>query len=163
MKTMMYEGSDGTNNFVAFTAQILEEGMVTPTVDHTQPNSISDDEEELTEKELIANYQILFHKWSKRTQTYTTVEAERKHLSRENMELTKADKDQKMEIGILGGKIQSMTSGIKMMNSSTEILDEILEKGKNNISNSGIRCTKREARKKGQATTKWIALSHQQE
>ncbi|GAA0171616.1 hypothetical protein LIER_25604 [Lithospermum erythrorhizon] len=47
------EGSDGTKNFVAFTAQILEEG----TVDHTEPDNISDNEEELTEEELIANYQ----------------------------------------------------------------------------------------------------------
>ncbi|GAA0145721.1 hypothetical protein LIER_36175 [Lithospermum erythrorhizon] len=122
------EGSDGSNNFVAFTAQIHEEGIVPPTVNHTQPDSISDDEEKLTEEGLIANYQMLFYKWSKLTQTYTTVEVELKHLVRENMELTKVVEDQKMEIGILEGKIQSMTRGIKMMNSSTEILDEILEK-----------------------------------
>ncbi|GAA0173512.1 hypothetical protein LIER_27109 [Lithospermum erythrorhizon] len=134
------EESDGTNTFVAFTAQIHGEGTVNPTMSHTQPDSISDDEEDLTEEELIVNYQMLFHKWSKLTQTYTIVEAERKHLVRMNMELTKVVEYQKIEIGILEGKIQSMTRGIKMMNSSIEILDEILEEGKKNISNFGIRC-----------------------
>ncbi|GAA0186918.1 hypothetical protein LIER_34206 [Lithospermum erythrorhizon] len=93
------EGSDGPNNFVSFTTQILEEGTVTPTVDHTQPDNIYDDEEELTEEELIENYQIFFHKWSKLTQTYTTIEAERKHLIRENIKLIKVVKDKKMDIG----------------------------------------------------------------
>ncbi|GAA0184967.1 hypothetical protein LIER_32255 [Lithospermum erythrorhizon] len=56
------EGSDGTNTFVTFTAQIHEELIVPPTVSTTQPDSISDDEEELTKEELIENYQMLFQK-----------------------------------------------------------------------------------------------------
>ncbi|GAA0151607.1 hypothetical protein LIER_10294 [Lithospermum erythrorhizon] len=77
------------------------------------------------------------------------------------MELTKVVEDQKGVIGILEGKVHSMTRGIKMMNFSTKILDEILEKGKKSMSNSGIGCTTREARKKGPTTTRWIASSHQ--
>ncbi|GAA0169712.1 hypothetical protein LIER_24132 [Lithospermum erythrorhizon] len=73
------------------------------------------------------------------------------------MELTKVIEDKKGEIGILEGKVQSMTSGIKMMNSNTEILNEIIEKGKKSMSNSGIDCTVREARKKGPTTTRWIS------
>ncbi|GAA0145416.1 hypothetical protein LIER_05614 [Lithospermum erythrorhizon] len=73
---------------------------------------------------------MLFHKWSILTRIYTTVEVETKQLVRVNMGLTKTVEDQLVRIGILEGKIQSMTRGIKMMNSSTKILDEILEKGK---------------------------------
>ncbi|GAA0165289.1 hypothetical protein LIER_20732 [Lithospermum erythrorhizon] len=68
MKSDEEEVSDGTNTLVAFTAQLHEEATVPPTVSTTQPDNISDDEEELTEEELIANYQMLFHKWSKLTQ-----------------------------------------------------------------------------------------------
>ncbi|GAA0169713.1 hypothetical protein LIER_24133 [Lithospermum erythrorhizon] len=72
------EGSDNVNNFVAFTTQVSREGYVNPSTSHIQSGNITDDEEDLTEEELIANYQLLFHKWSKLTQVYTIVEVERK-------------------------------------------------------------------------------------
>ncbi|GAA0165288.1 hypothetical protein LIER_20731 [Lithospermum erythrorhizon] len=50
-----------------------------------------------------------------------------------------------------------------MMNSSTEILDEILKKRKKGISNSGIGFTTREEKKKGHVTTRWVASNSQQE
>ncbi|GAA0172984.1 hypothetical protein LIER_26696 [Lithospermum erythrorhizon] len=59
-------------------------------------------------------------------------------------------------------QIQSLTKDIKMMNSSTEILDEILEKGKKGTSNSRIGCTTREEKKKSHVNTRWVASSSQQ-
>ncbi|GAA0184273.1 hypothetical protein LIER_31561 [Lithospermum erythrorhizon] len=72
------EGSDSVNNFVAFTAQVFEKWFVNPSVSHIQYGNISDDEEDLTEEELIANYQLLFTKGLELTQVYTVVEAEMK-------------------------------------------------------------------------------------
>ncbi|GAA0154497.1 hypothetical protein LIER_12456 [Lithospermum erythrorhizon] len=106
---------------------------------------------------------MLFHKWSKLTQTYTIVEEERKSLTRINMGLAKIVEDQKVEIGFLEGKIQSLTKGIKMMNSSTKILDEIQDKGKKDTSNSGIGCTTREAKKKRPVNKRWVASNSQHE
>ncbi|GAA0167049.1 hypothetical protein LIER_22071 [Lithospermum erythrorhizon] len=97
---------------------------------------ISDDEGDLIEEELIANNQMLFQKWTKLTQIYSV--------------LTKMVEDQKIEIEILEGRIRTMTRGINMLNSSTEIIDEILEKGKKNVPKYGIGCTKREERRKVQ-------------
>ncbi|GAA0164081.1 hypothetical protein LIER_19800 [Lithospermum erythrorhizon] len=55
------EGNDNkVSNFVAFTVRNLNESTGSPTVvDHVSDN-LSDDEEELTKEELMANYQMLF-------------------------------------------------------------------------------------------------------
>ncbi|GAA0151708.1 hypothetical protein LIER_10368 [Lithospermum erythrorhizon] len=63
-------------NFVSFTYKISIKEVVNPTViDHPFDN-INDDEQELTEEELMANYQMLFMKWSKLTKAYATGETE---------------------------------------------------------------------------------------
>ncbi|GAA0162776.1 hypothetical protein LIER_18796 [Lithospermum erythrorhizon] len=77
----------------------------------------------------MANYQMLFDKWSKLTKAYTLKEAERQKLTHANSIMLKIEEEQKSEIGVLEGKVESMIKGIKMMNSSRYLLDEILEKG----------------------------------
>ncbi|GAA0184272.1 hypothetical protein LIER_31560 [Lithospermum erythrorhizon] len=77
------------------------------------------------------------------------------------MELTKVVEDQKVELVVLEEKGQSMTKGIKMMNSSTEILDEILEQEKKNIFNSGISFPTKEERKNVFTTRRWIVSNYQ--
>ncbi|GAA0149771.1 hypothetical protein LIER_08867 [Lithospermum erythrorhizon] len=91
---------------------------------------MSEDEGELTEEELMANYQLLFDKWSKLTQVYTLGEIEKTVLKKKNEKLVKAVEEQKLEICILEDKLERMVRGINMMNSSTPILDEILMQGK---------------------------------
>ncbi|GAA0160084.1 hypothetical protein LIER_16719 [Lithospermum erythrorhizon] len=129
------EGNN-SNTFVAFTAKIHQEESETEC--HYQSGSPSDDDGELTEEELIANCQMLFRKWTKLTQNCTSLETEKNELIVQNINLVKKIKEQKAEISFLGEKIQKMSRGIKMMNSSTDILDEILEKGKKDVFRSGI-------------------------
>ncbi|GAA0156043.1 hypothetical protein LIER_13627 [Lithospermum erythrorhizon] len=125
------------NNFVAFTTVVSEEDSITPSVNDNHDID-SEDEEEVTNKELIANYQMFYNKWSKLTKAYTINEVARKELMKENTELLKTVADQKAEIGVLEGRVESMTKGIKMMNSNINILDEILEKGNRGKGTTGI-------------------------
>ncbi|GAA0144988.1 hypothetical protein LIER_05287 [Lithospermum erythrorhizon] len=127
------------SNFVAFTSKISTEDIINPIVmDHSSDN-ISDNKEELTEEELMANYQMLFIKWSKLTQAYTTGETARSELVQKNQELTRPVEEQKTEICILEEKIQGMIKGIKMMNISTNVLDQIfLRPGKGILSVEGL-------------------------
>ncbi|GAA0184696.1 hypothetical protein LIER_31984 [Lithospermum erythrorhizon] len=98
----------------------------------------NDDEGELTEEELMGNYQMLFVKWSKPTQAYTTREIKHSNLVQKNHELTKLVEEQRVEICILEEKIWAMIKEIKIMNSSTEVLDEILLQGTRSGDNIGI-------------------------
>ncbi|GAA0186984.1 transmembrane signal receptor [Lithospermum erythrorhizon] len=132
------ENNTEVSNFVAFTAHDVQESTINPIVNDCDPDSMSEEEEELTEEELMANYQLLFDKWSKLTKTYTSGEIERNTLKKRNKELEKMVEEQKLEIRILENKLERMTRGINMMNSSTPILDEILSQGKRCGDNSGI-------------------------
>ncbi|GAA0149222.1 hypothetical protein LIER_36889 [Lithospermum erythrorhizon] len=124
------ESDNKFSNFVAFTARDSKEDMVSPIViDHSIDN-ISDDEGDLTEEELMTNYQILFMKLSKLTQAYTTGEIEWSTPMQKNQELIKGVEEQRVEIYILEKKVQGMIKGIKMMNSSTTVLYQILLQGK---------------------------------
>ncbi|GAA0149770.1 hypothetical protein LIER_08868 [Lithospermum erythrorhizon] len=124
------ESNNEVSNFVAFTARDVQEVIVNPSVNDYLPDSMSEDEGELTEEELMANYQLLFDKWSKLTQVYTLGEIEKTVLKKKNEKLVKAVEEQKLEICILEDKLERMVRGINMMNSSTPILDEILMQGK---------------------------------
>ncbi|GAA0164149.1 hypothetical protein LIER_19854 [Lithospermum erythrorhizon] len=64
------------------------EDIVTPTVTHNVHND-SEDEGEITEEELMENYQMLFDKWSKLTKGYTLKEVERQKLAHANSILLK--------------------------------------------------------------------------
>ncbi|GAA0163613.1 hypothetical protein LIER_19434 [Lithospermum erythrorhizon] len=130
-RTDKEEGSDNkVSNSVAFTARDTKEDVVTPTVNDCPIDTVSDKEEDLTQEELMANYQIMFMKWSKLTRAYTTGETKRDALMKKNHDLMKCVEQQKLEIRILEEKVQGMIKCIKMMNSSTTTLDEILLQGK---------------------------------
>ncbi|GAA0155188.1 hypothetical protein LIER_12970 [Lithospermum erythrorhizon] len=83
------EGDHNETNFVAFTIQIQTSITVNPPLNNCDTDPASDDEGELIEEELVSNYQMLFDKWSELTQGYTSKEAERSELLRENLDLCK--------------------------------------------------------------------------
>ncbi|GAA0161968.1 hypothetical protein LIER_18163 [Lithospermum erythrorhizon] len=140
--TRNYDGEnedvkDTVSNFMPFTATISKEDNVTPTVNHSACHD-NEHDGEINEEELMINYQMLFDKWSMLTKAYTLKEAERQKLEQANSVLLKIVEVQKYEIGVLEGKVESMTKEIKMMKSSTNILDKILEKGNRGRDASGI-------------------------
>ncbi|GAA0174826.1 hypothetical protein LIER_28136 [Lithospermum erythrorhizon] len=97
------EQSDNkVTNFVAFTARDTRETAVNPSVNECVTDSMGDEE------------------------AYTSGEAERVLLLKKNGDLMQCVERQQLEIRILEDKIQRMIKGIKMMNSSTTVLDEIL-------------------------------------
>ncbi|GAA0168918.1 hypothetical protein LIER_23513 [Lithospermum erythrorhizon] len=57
--------------------------------------------------------------------TYTKVEAERCILKKENENLTKIVIDRNEEIQNMNAKLKALNKGLKMMNSCTNILQEI--------------------------------------
>ncbi|GAA0162653.1 hypothetical protein LIER_18695 [Lithospermum erythrorhizon] len=113
------------SNFVAFTSVVSEVDSTDNIIHDPDPEA----EEEATNEELISNYQMLFNKWSKLAKTYIINEGVRKELVEENSGLLRTIVVQKDKIGVLEGRIENMIKGIRMMNSSTNILDEILETG----------------------------------
>ncbi|GAA0155179.1 hypothetical protein LIER_12963 [Lithospermum erythrorhizon] len=96
------------------------------------------DEEDLTQEELIENYKVLFCKWSKLTSVFTMNEAEKERLTKEDDELKKLVEIWRNEIVEWENKVKEFEKGIRMMNSSTNVLEEILTKGKPHGDNSGI-------------------------
>ncbi|GAA0154676.1 transmembrane signal receptor [Lithospermum erythrorhizon] len=122
------------SNFVAFTSILSENDLTDDATHDPDPET----EEEATNEELIANYQLLYNKWSKLAKTYILNEGIRKELVKEKSGLLKIVAEQKDKIGVLEGRIESMTKGIRMMNSSTNILDEILETGIRGKDTAGI-------------------------
>ncbi|GAA0159281.1 hypothetical protein LIER_43475 [Lithospermum erythrorhizon] len=132
------ESTNEVNNFVAFTAWMDQKATVNPAVNNYGPDDESDEEEEITEEELMANYQLLFDKWSTLTKVYTSGESERNKLKKMNKELIEKVEEQALKIHFLENKVERMTKGIHMMNSSTPILDEILAQGKRCGDNTGI-------------------------
>ncbi|GAA0141568.1 hypothetical protein LIER_42665 [Lithospermum erythrorhizon] len=90
------ESNNKVSNFVAFTARDTKETAVNPSVNEGVTDSISDEEGELTEEELMTNYQLLFIKWSKLTQAYTLGEAERVFVVKKNEDLMQCVERQKM-------------------------------------------------------------------
>ncbi|GAA0156055.1 hypothetical protein LIER_13638 [Lithospermum erythrorhizon] len=155
------EGSDNkVGDFVAVTARNSIEDTVSPTVIGHSIDNINDDEEDLTKEELMANYQMLFMKWSKLTQALTTDEKEHDIFVSKNQELMKQVEEQRVKIYSLEEKIQEIIKGIKMMNSSTNILDEILLQGKRSGDNTRIGFSGESSRKGMTSPTnprKWVA------
>ncbi|GAA0142753.1 hypothetical protein LIER_03581 [Lithospermum erythrorhizon] len=75
-----------------------------------------------------------------------------------NQELMKRVEEQRVEICNLEEKIQGMIKGIKMMNSSTAVLDEILLQGKRSGDNIGIGFSGRSSKKGRTSPTRvWVA------
>ncbi|GAA0161589.1 hypothetical protein LIER_17869 [Lithospermum erythrorhizon] len=114
---------DQVKNFVAFT-RVLEP-TVTDIVDDN-----SEDEEDMADEEVLENYKLLYTKWMELTVVYTKVDAERNKLKIENEKLRKLGEDQDQEIHQLKAQVNALNNGLKMMNSSTYILEEILGVGK---------------------------------
>ncbi|GAA0151612.1 hypothetical protein LIER_10299 [Lithospermum erythrorhizon] len=110
------------SNFVAFTAQSE------PPVDDSLPDD-SEDEEEMIEEELLQDYK-LYTKWTELTTVLTKSEVEKGKLKKEIEKLTKTVMGQDEEIRNYA-QLQSLNKGIKMMNSSTNILQEIIKIGNN--------------------------------
>ncbi|GAA0163413.1 hypothetical protein LIER_19287 [Lithospermum erythrorhizon] len=61
------ESDNKVSNFVAFTVRNTKEMDVNPSVNECTTDNMSDEEGDFTEEELMANYQLMFMKWSKLT------------------------------------------------------------------------------------------------
>ncbi|GAA0173246.1 hypothetical protein LIER_26902 [Lithospermum erythrorhizon] len=132
------ESDNKASNFVVFTVRDTKEMVVNPSVNECTTDNMSDEEGDLTEEELMVNYQLLFMKWLKLTQAYTSGEVERVSMLKKNEDLMQCVERKNLKICILEDKIQGMIKGIKMMNSSTIIWDEILLQGKRCGDNMGV-------------------------
>ncbi|GAA0147784.1 hypothetical protein LIER_07400 [Lithospermum erythrorhizon] len=118
---------DQISNLVAFT------GVLGPTVTVN-----SEDEEDMTDEEVLENYKLLYTKWMELTLVYTKVVAERKKLKIEDEKLRKLGVDQDQEIHHLKAQVNPLNKGLKMMNSSTNIVEEIFGVGKDVGDSTGI-------------------------
>ncbi|GAA0157710.1 hypothetical protein LIER_14917 [Lithospermum erythrorhizon] len=97
------------SNFVAFTAQTEP-----PVGDSLHDNS--EDEEEMTEEELLEDYKLLYTKWADElTMIYTKVDTEKGKLMKENEKLTKIVLDRDEEIENLNAQLKALNKGLKMM------------------------------------------------
>ncbi|GAA0167281.1 hypothetical protein LIER_22249 [Lithospermum erythrorhizon] len=128
------DSKSNVSNFVAFTSVVSEIDSTDNIIHDPDPEA----KEEATNEELIVNYQMLYNKWSKLAKTYIINEGVRKELVKEKSGLLRTIVEQKDKIGVLEGRIENMTKGIRMMNSSTNILDEILETGIRGKDTAGI-------------------------
>ncbi|GAA0150057.1 hypothetical protein LIER_09081 [Lithospermum erythrorhizon] len=118
-------------NFVAFSR------MIEPTVNDVV-NEISEDEGDMTDEEVLENYKLLFAKWMELTVVYTKVDTERNKLKIGNENLRKLVVEQDQEIQHLKAQFNGLNKGLKMMNSTTNILEEILRVGKDAGDSTGI-------------------------
>ncbi|GAA0159952.1 hypothetical protein LIER_16617 [Lithospermum erythrorhizon] len=100
-----------------------------PHVDNNRVDN-SEDKDEMTKKELLENYTLLYTKWTELTVIYTKAGTEKGKLKKENEKLAKMVLDRDEEINNLNAQLKSLNKGLKMMNSSTNIFDEILVTGK---------------------------------
>ncbi|GAA0163902.1 hypothetical protein LIER_19662 [Lithospermum erythrorhizon] len=119
------------SNFIAFTVQIE------PTVEDSLHEN-SEDEEDITKEELLEDNTLLYTKWTELTGVFTKPEVERSKLKRENKKLMRIIVERDEEIQNLNAQLKSLNQGIMMMNSSTNILEEIMEVGKYARYNTGI-------------------------
>ncbi|GAA0164071.1 hypothetical protein LIER_39715 [Lithospermum erythrorhizon] len=119
------------SNFVSFTAQ-----SESPVDDSFLEES--EDEDEMIEEDLLEDYKLLCSKWTELTRIYTKVEAEKGRLKEEVEKLLKTVEDRNKKIKGLNVQLQSFRRGLKMMNRSTNILEEILVMEKNAGDSIGI-------------------------
>ncbi|GAA0142649.1 hypothetical protein LIER_03496 [Lithospermum erythrorhizon] len=89
-------------------------------------NDNSEDEKNMTDEEVLENYKLLYTTWMELRVVYTKVDAERNKLKTENEKLMKLGVDQDQEIHQLRAQVNAVNKGLKMMNSNTDILEEIL-------------------------------------
>ncbi|GAA0144651.1 hypothetical protein LIER_35979 [Lithospermum erythrorhizon] len=92
----------------------------------------------MTEEELLEDYKLLYSKWTILIIIYTKAETKKGRLKKYIEKLLKIVEDRDEEIKGLNVQLQALSKGIKMMNSSTNILEEILVMGKNAKNNTGI-------------------------
>ncbi|GAA0152260.1 hypothetical protein LIER_10781 [Lithospermum erythrorhizon] len=80
--------------------------------------------------------------------------------NKKNHELTRIIEEQRAEICALEEKIEVMTKGIKMINSSTNVLGELLLQGKRSGDSSEIGFSEEHNRtRQVSPTRRWIAAS----
>ncbi|GAA0180067.1 hypothetical protein LIER_30062 [Lithospermum erythrorhizon] len=72
----------------------------------------SEEEEDITEEELLEDYKLLYTKWTELTIAYTKIEVERCKLKKENEMLTKIVMDRDEEIKNLNAQLKYLNKGI---------------------------------------------------
>ncbi|GAA0184764.1 hypothetical protein LIER_32052 [Lithospermum erythrorhizon] len=99
-------------------------------IDFDTVDDNNEDDEEMTEEELLENYQLMYTKWMELTMVYTKVDVEKYKLKIENEKLRKLGMVKEEEVHNLKDQVSTLNKGLKMMNLSTNILEEILVGGK---------------------------------
>ncbi|GAA0164971.1 hypothetical protein LIER_40015 [Lithospermum erythrorhizon] len=107
----------------------------------------------MIEEDLLEDYKLLYTKWTELTVMYTKVDAERCKLKVENEGLRKLGIDRAEEVHNLKAPVNALNKGLRMMNSSTNILEEILEIGKEAGDNTCISFEKGKLTKPKEGTT----------
>ncbi|XP_057444286.1 uncharacterized protein LOC130736472 [Lotus japonicus] len=106
-----------------------------------------DSDKEISDEELAEAYKLLYTKWKEACIYGQQQKKQVFELQAEKKKLTE-------EVALLNSKMEGMTKSIRMMSKSTDILDEILDVGKNAGDKTGIGFDFRAVNKASQNMTK---------
>lgn len=130
--------SDQISNFVAFTASIPTHNL--ESIDEFAESSkrfVTDDE--LSDDAITDAYNVLHTKWVEESQVLDKQSALILSLTEDKTRLLETIIDLKREISRLNGELDQMTKSVRMLNSGTDSLDNILTVGQpaNNMKGLG--------------------------
>ena len=96
----------------------------------------STDDEDLTEQALIEAYRLMHRKWTELTKCYEKISSqnqqlknEKNHLQKHNSEFESKLKESQISVATLNAELEKMKMLVKMLNSGSSKLDEILSAG----------------------------------
>lgn len=113
-------------------------------------------DDEISEEEVAETYKLLYVKWEEACIMGERLKKTVSHLSQEKEELLNSNIKLREEVTLLNSQLEGMTKSIRMLNSGSNILDEILDSGKfsNNKEGLGFSQTKPIKNKKAHVAVK---------
>ena len=105
----------------------------------------SSDDEDLTEQALIEAYRLMHRKWIELTKCYEKISAQNQQLNNEknnllkhNSELESKLKESQSSVTTLNAELEKIKRSVKMLNSGSSKLDEILSAGRTEKEHFGL-------------------------
>ena len=105
----------------------------------------SSDDEELTEEALIQSYKLMYKKWNEVTKAYERLTGQivQSNIEKNNLQKTISDlevklKESETSVTTLTAELESMKKSVKMLNSGSSKLDEILTVGRSDKTHFGL-------------------------
>ena len=152
---------DDESNFIAFASRTDDAGgdggaglsKNTAGVTKSVPTLTceSSDDEDLTEEELIQAYRLIYTKWTELTKICEKMSVQIKQSNVEKNELQKINSDLESKlkesqdsVTTLTAELESMKKSVKMLNSGSSKLDEILNAGRTDKTHVGLGYTNSE-------------------